>query len=137
MNAVVRIGVGGDLREGRDAEHLAVLGDLVDLATNDFGDRPTNSCIDFVEDVKACGAQAGEDAQHSQVLCITHLPQISAYADAHYRVHKEVVGKRTKSDIRLLSDTERLEEIARMLGGVTVTDQARAAAQELIRSAEA
>jgi DNA repair protein RecN (Recombination protein N) len=69
------------------------------------------------------------------VLCITHLPQISAYADAHYRVHKEVVGERTKSDIRLLSSKERLEEIARMLGGITVTDQARAAAQELIRSA--
>jgi len=83
------------------------------------------------------GQKIHEVAQHSQVLCITHLPQISAYADAHYRVHKEVVGKRTKSDIRLLSDTERLEEIARMLGGVTVTDQARAAAQELIRSAEA
>ena len=83
------------------------------------------------------GQKIHEVAQHSQVLCITHLPQISAYADAHYRVHKEVVGKRTKSDIRLLSDEERLEEIARMLGGVKVTDQARAAAQELIRSAEA
>jgi len=82
------------------------------------------------------GRKIHEVAQHSQVLCITHLPQISAYADAHYRVHKEVVGERTKSDIRLLSDKERLEEIARMLGGVTVTDQARAAAQELIRSAE-
>jgi DNA repair protein RecN (Recombination protein N) len=81
------------------------------------------------------GRKIHEVAQHSQVLCITHLPQISAYADAHYRVHKEVVGKRTKSDIRLLSDTERLEEIARMLGGVTVTDQARAAAQALLQSA--
>jgi DNA repair protein RecN (Recombination protein N) len=83
------------------------------------------------------GRKIHEVAQHSQVLCITHLPQISAYADAHYRVHKEVVGERTKSDIRLLSDKERLEEIARMLGGVTITDQARAAAKELIRGAEA
>jgi DNA repair protein RecN (Recombination protein N) len=81
------------------------------------------------------GRKIHEVAQHSQVLCITHLPQISAYADAHYRVHKEVVGQRTKSDIRLLSDKERLEEIARMLGGVTVTDQARAAAQALLQSA--
>ena len=81
------------------------------------------------------GRKIHEVAKHSQVLCITHLPQISAYADAHYRVHKEVVGKRTKSDIRLLSDTERLEEIARMLCGVTVTDQARAAAQALLQSA--
>ncbi len=81
------------------------------------------------------GRKIHEVAQHSQVLCITHLPQISAYADAHYCVHKEVVGKRTKSDIRLLSDEERLEEIARMLGGVTVTDQARAAAQALLQNA--
>ncbi len=81
------------------------------------------------------GRKIHEVAQHSQVLCITHLPQISAYADAHYRVHKEVVGERTKSDIRLLSDNERLEEIARMLGGLEVTDQARAAASALLRSA--
>jgi DNA repair protein RecN (Recombination protein N) len=81
------------------------------------------------------GRKIHEVAKHSQVLCITHLPQISAYADAHYRVHKEVVGERTKSDIRLLSDKERLEEIARMLGGVTVTDQARAAAEALLQSA--
>ena len=83
------------------------------------------------------GRKIHDVAQHSQVLCITHLPQISAYADAHYRVHKEVVGERTKSDIRLLSDTERLEEIARMLGGVQVTEQARAAAQQLIQGAHA
>ena len=82
------------------------------------------------------GRKIHEVAKHSQVLCITHLPQISAYADAHYRVHKEVVGERTKSDIRLLSDKERLEEIARMLGGVTVTDQARAAAEALLQGAE-
>jgi DNA repair protein RecN (Recombination protein N) len=81
------------------------------------------------------GRKIHEVAKHSQVLCITHLPQISIYADAHYRVHKEVVGKRTKSDIRLLSDDERREEIARMLGGLTVTDQARAAAEALLRSA--
>jgi DNA repair protein RecN (Recombination protein N) len=81
------------------------------------------------------GQKIHEVAKHSQVLCITHLPQISAYADAHYRVQKEVVGERTKSDITLLSDTERLEEIARMLGGVTVTEQARAAAEALLRGA--
>ena len=81
------------------------------------------------------GQKIHEVAKHSQVLCITHLAQISAYADAHYRVRKEVVGERTKSDITLLSDTERLEEIARMLGGVTVTEQARAAAEALLRGA--
>lgn len=83
------------------------------------------------------GRKIRDVAEHSQVLCITHLPQISAYADAHYRVHKEVVAERTKSDIRLLSPPERLEEIARMLGGVEVTQQARAAAKQLLQSASA
>ncbi|MGB5812478.1 MAG: DNA repair protein RecN [Polyangiales bacterium] len=81
------------------------------------------------------GRKIRDVARHSQVLCITHLPQISAYADAHYRVHKEIIDERTKSDIRLLSDPERLEEIARMLGGVQITKQARAAAQQLLRGA--
>lgn len=81
------------------------------------------------------GRKIRDVAEHSQVLCVTHLPQISAYADAHYRVHKEVVAERTKSDIRLLSDPERLEELARMLGGVKVTKQARAAAKQLLESA--
>ena len=83
------------------------------------------------------GRKIHDVARHSQVLCITHLPQISAYADAHYRVQKLVVGDRTKSHIERLSEPERLEEIARMLGGVRITKQARAAAEALIRSATA
>jgi len=83
------------------------------------------------------GRKIRDVSQHSQVLCITHLPQISAYADAHYRVHKEVVGERTRSEVRRLSEAERLEEIARMLGGVQVTRQARAAAEQLLQGARA
>ncbi len=78
------------------------------------------------------GQKLRDVAKHSQVLCITHLPQIAVYGDAHFRVHKEVAGGRTKSDIRRLSEAERLAEVARMLGGVKITDATRAAASEMM-----
>jgi len=74
-------------------------------------------------------------SRHNQTLVITHLPQIAVYADRHYVVRKRVEGERTVSEVRLLSETERTEEIARMLGGLRVTDRTRAAAAEMIRSA--
>jgi len=67
-----------------------------------------------------------------QVICITHLPQIAARANTHYAVSKRVVSRRTLSEIVRLSDKQRVEEIARMLGGSRVGDKARAAARELI-----
>ncbi len=74
-------------------------------------------------------------ARHHQVLCITHLPQIAVFADAHFQVTKDVVNGRTKSAIRRLGDDERLEEIARMLGGLKITQRTRAAAAEMLREA--
>ena len=70
-----------------------------------------------------------------QVICITHLAQIAVYGDTHFQVSKKIVGERTKSEITRLSDAERLEEIARMVGGVTITDRTRAAAAELLDQA--
>ena len=70
-----------------------------------------------------------------QVLCITHLPQIAAYADRHLRVEKVVADGRTKSRIVALDEPARREELARMLGGIQVTDASRAAALALLRAA--
>ena len=67
------------------------------------------------------GRKLKEVARHHQVLCITHLPQIACYGDRHYRVAKRIVGERTNTSVTLLSEDERLEEIARMLGGVELT----------------
>ncbi len=74
-------------------------------------------------------------AQHRQVLCITHLAQIAAYADHHFKVEKVVRGERTSSSVRLLSRREQSEEIARMLGGVKITAKTRAVARELLLQA--
>ncbi|NOY26845.1 MAG: DNA repair protein RecN [Oligoflexia bacterium] len=70
-----------------------------------------------------------------QVLCITHLPQIAAYADRHYRVEKTVRQGRTHSRILGLDDAQRREELARMLGGIQVTDASRQAADALLEAA--
>lgn len=70
----------------------------------------------------------------NQTLVITHLPQIAAYGDRHFVVGKRVVGERTLSDVKVLAEDDRTEEIARMLGGLKVTDRTRAAAAEMLRS---
>jgi DNA repair protein RecN (Recombination protein N) len=74
-------------------------------------------------------------AQHRQVLCITHLPQIAVFADQHFKVEKVVRGERTLSSVRRLTRKEQQEEIARMLGGLRITAKTRAAARELLTQA--
>lgn len=83
------------------------------------------------------GERLRDVARHHQVLCITHLPQIACFGDRHYRVAKSVVGERTTSQVEVLSETGRLEEIARMLGGVDVTDRTRAHAREMLARSKA
>jgi len=68
-----------------------------------------------------------------QVLCVTHQPQIARFADAHYRVVKEVVGGRTRVRVERLSGEDRVEELARMLGGREITATVRRHARELVR----
>lgn len=72
---------------------------------------------------------------HSQVLCITHLPQVAAIADNHLYVKKAVIGSRTTTEAIILSEEERIEEIARMLSGNETTKGAIQAATELLNKA--
>ncbi len=76
-------------------------------------------------------------SKKSQVFSVTHLPQIACHADWQYLVEKEVRQGRTYSQIRLLKNEEREVEIARMLAGVKVTEQALKHARELLRNAAA
>ena len=68
---------------------------------------------------------------HRQVLCVTHLPQVAAFADAHYRVTKDGDGETVRSRLEKLTRPQRLDELARMLGGSEVTAKTRAHAREL------
>ncbi len=76
-------------------------------------------------------------SRRAQVFCVTHLPQIACHASWHYIVEKEVRAGRTFSKIRLLNQEERIGEIARMLAGVKVTEQALKHAKELLKNAAA
>jgi DNA repair protein RecN (Recombination protein N) len=71
-------------------------------------------------------------ARRRQVLCITHLPQIAAFADHHFAVEKATERGRTRSTARRLGAEERSEEIARMLGGVKVSAEAKKHAEQLL-----
>jgi DNA repair protein RecN (Recombination protein N) len=73
-------------------------------------------------------------AARHQVLCVTHLPQIAAFADHHFAVRKAVERGRTVTEVRPLEARERVEELARMLGGERVTDAARRHAQEMMQN---
>jgi DNA repair protein RecN (Recombination protein N) len=74
-------------------------------------------------------------ARARQVLCITHLPQIACYADHHLRADKRVEDGRTLVAVASLAREERIREVARMLGGESVTDTSLRHALELINQA--
>ncbi|MBW2668646.1 MAG: DNA repair protein RecN [Deltaproteobacteria bacterium] len=67
------------------------------------------------------GKKLSSLARHHQVICITHLPQIAKFGDHHFRISKRVSDGRTSTIIKRLSETERVKEIARMLGGEKIT----------------
>lgn len=71
-----------------------------------------------------------------QVFCITHLPQIAAAGHAHFRITKRVVNGRTRTQVARLDRAERIEELARMIGGGATSEAARAAARELLGESE-
>ncbi len=72
-------------------------------------------------------------AQH-QVLCVTHLPQVAAQAHRHYVVEKCFSAQETQLEVRVLDEATRVDEVARMLGGVHVTATTRAHAAEMLRT---
>jgi DNA repair protein RecN (Recombination protein N) len=69
----------------------------------------------------------------SQVFCITHLPQVASRGDIHFLIEKQVVVGRTVTTVRPLTQRERVDEIARMSGGLVITDTTRKLAAELLR----
>lgn len=82
------------------------------------------------------GRKLKELSARNQVICVTHLPQIASLADTHFRVWKEASGQRTAARIdRLDAHETRVEEIARMLGGESISASARTHAEQLMASA--
>ena len=81
------------------------------------------------------GKKLRELSRHHQVICVTHLPQIACFADQHHSVRKEVKTGRTITMVDRLDPEAIADEIARMLGGVKVTDKTKAHAKEMIENA--
>ncbi|HEY6262511.1 MAG TPA: DNA repair protein RecN [Nitrospiraceae bacterium] len=84
----------------------------------------------------AMGTRLRKLGAFHQVFCITHLPQVASQADHHLLVEKELEGQRTSTSVRALKGIGREEEIARMLGGLTITKKVRETAAELIAGAQ-
>lgn len=84
---------------------------------------------------EAIGRKLRSVGARRQALCVTHLPQIAAMGQQHLHVTKEVVDDRTRSVVDVLDADGRVEELARMLGGATITETTRANARELLRLA--
>lgn len=83
---------------------------------------------------EAVGKKLRQIGERRQVLCITHLPQIAALAQAHYRVSKKMSAARTITLVERLSENQRVEEVARMLGGEKVSQAALRHAREMVGS---
>jgi len=83
---------------------------------------------------EAVGQKLKALSRVQQVLCVTHLPQIAAFADQHFLIEKREQQGRTKTAVRLMNDSERTQEIARMLSGATLTETSVKHAEQMLRT---
>ena len=81
------------------------------------------------------GRRLARLARHRQVLVVTHLPQVAAFADHHYVVHKDTAGHVTAAGVHRVTDADRAEELARMMAGMDTSQAARRHARELLAMA--
>ncbi|HSB75305.1 MAG TPA: hypothetical protein VLC12_06625, partial [Terriglobales bacterium] len=83
---------------------------------------------------EAVGRKLKQLAGSSQVLCVTHLPQIACFADHHYLIQKNIAGGRTRTTVRRIQGSERTDEVARMLSGARLTEASRRNAEQMLRA---
>jgi DNA repair protein RecN (Recombination protein N) len=128
VHPLARVASGGEL------SRIAL---AIDLLTNKAEGTPT---VIFDEVDAGIGGRVAEIvgqqlrtlAERRQVLCVTHLAQVASQAQAHVRIHKRVEGAQTHARVQVLGEDARVEEIARMLGGLEITGRTRAHAKEML-----
>ena len=125
---LVKIASGGEISRIMLA-FKTVIGDFAGIPTMIFDE--IDSGISGVT-ASVVGRKLKQLSQKHQVICITHLPQIAAFSDHHYRIAKEDNGERTESRVHALGPDEKIAEIARLLGGMDVTETTVRNAMELI-----
>ena len=83
---------------------------------------------------EAVGKKLKSLARSSQVLCVTHLPQIATFGDQHFVIEKKESGGRTRTSIRAVTGDARTDEVARMLSGAKLTETSRKHAEQMIKA---
>jgi DNA repair protein RecN (Recombination protein N) len=129
--ALRKVASGGELARISLAIEVAALGkDAVPTMVFDEVDSGIGGAVAEVvgQKLRALGAER-------QVLCVTHLPQVAAQGHQHLQVSKAVAGGGTRSAVAALDDKARVEELARMLGGVEITREVRANAKQMLETA--
>ena len=130
--ALRKVASGGELSRIALAIEVAALGmDAVPTMVFDEVDSGIGGAIAEVvgRKLRTLGAQR-------QVLCVTHLPQVAAQAHHHVRVSKDSDGVTTRSAVRQLDECARVDELARMLGGIEITRETRANAKQMLRNSQ-
>jgi DNA repair protein RecN (Recombination protein N) len=128
-----KVASGGELARISLAIEVAALGlDAVPTMVFDEVDSGIGGAVAEVvgQKLRALGAQR-------QVLCVTHLPQVAAQGHQHLQVSKAIAGGGAASAVAELDDKARIEELARMLGGVEITRETRANAKQMLLRAQA
>jgi len=128
INSLAKIASGGELSRIMLAIKSVIL-DVDSVKTSIFDEIDTGVSGSAAQKI---GEKLSKMSKGNVVLCITHLPQIAALADNHYLISKEVIEGRTLTKVKLLSFDQRIDEIARTLGGSKVTDIAKENARQLL-----
>ncbi len=132
LKALNKVASGGEL--SRISLAIQVIGADVSLTPTLIFDEVDVGIGGRVAEI--VGRKLRELGHHQQVICVTHLPQVAALGHQHLQVCKQADGGNTSSDIQTLSETQRVDEIARMLGGLKITKQTLSHAREMIDEAQ-
>jgi DNA repair protein RecN (Recombination protein N) len=132
LRALRKVASGGELSRISLAIEVAALGnDAVPSMVFDEVDAGIGGAV-----AEVVGVKLRTLAGARQVLCVTHLPQVAAQGHQHLQVSKAVEGGGTRSAVAALDDKARVEELARMLGGVEITRETRANAKQMLQRAQ-
>ncbi len=140
VTALTEIASGGEMSRVMLALKVAVEEQAARLAKKRGAARPRTLVFDEIDigiggrAAEAVGQKLKALSRTQQVLCITHLPQIAAFADSHLLIEKNERGGRTRTGVRTMEDPERIEEIARMLSGASLTEASRLHARQMVEA---
>lgn len=126
---LVKIASGGEISRIMLA-FKRIIGDLDRIPTMIFDE--IDSGISGIT-ASIVGKKLREISQGHQIICITHLPQIAAYGQHHYRIQKNTDETTAHTTVVPLSEVEKVDEIARLLGGINITETTKKSAEELLR----